>query len=1056
MKKLVPLFIAITLSFALKGQVCTPVDCSASLPAYGGICDTTLLTGRVNQSYSDFESFVLSSSCFDAGLIDPSQAGNSIKITNVDNFTYTGLPAGITAATNSSAYVPPNGGHVAGCIKFQGTPTQVGVFKNIVNFLADVKLCTFPFLSVNNNAASYGLRMIVLPNPTFTGLASTYCVNDAAVTMTVTGTTGGTFSGAGVSGNTFNPATAGAGTFVIKYKVTKQEGSAIAPATDSSSVTVTVLPASYTYYVDADHDGFGTGAPISSCASTPPVGYAVNASDCNDSNSNINPAALEICDGIDQNCNAIADEGLTLHTYYVDGDNDGYGTSTILTTCLGAPPAGYAVLTGDCNDANSAIHPNATELCDGIDNNCAGGVDEGLTLYTYYLDGDSDGYGSATSTTTCAVTPPNGYVVIGGDCDDANSAVHPNATELCDGIDNNCVGGIDEGLTLNTYYQDSDNDTYGNPLVSATTCAITAPNGYVSNNTDCNDNNSSIHPGALEIPGNTIDENCDGVDGAVDADSDGFNSTVDCDDNNNTVYPGAPELCDGIDNNCAGGIDEGLPLNTYYRDVDGDGYGTSATTTSTCSNTPPTGYVANSTDCNDANANIHPNATELCDGIDNNCVGGADEGLPLNTYYLDSDNDGYGSSTTVSTCANTAPNGYVVVGGDCNDANANVNPGAVEICDGIDNNCNNSIDEGLLYTYYVDADNDGYGSTTSISSCALTAPNGYATNNTDCNDANANIHPAATEVCDGVDNDCVGGIDNGLSLNIYYLDSDNDSYGSTTAISSCAAVAPNGYVANNTDCNDNNAAVHPGATEVCDGVDNDCTNGADDGLTLITYYIDSDADGYGNSAIDSVTCSLNTPVGYILIGGDCDDSNNTVFPGASEVCDGLDNDCLNGIDDGLGLNTFYRDFDTDGYGDLTVDSVSCATIVPTGYVTNHSDCNDADITIHPGATEIPNNGIDEDCNGSDLTIGLNTVEAEFGIKVFPNPAQDFVMISGKLDNLILTVYDLQGKQLFSQAIVGQTSTYTLDLTGLKAGYYMLGVSNKTTARRAFTKIVVVR
>lgn len=130
------------------------------------------------------------------------------------------------------------------------------------------------------------------------------------------------------------------------------------------------------------------------------------------------------------------------------------------------------------------------------------------TPVTYYADADGDGYGNPAVTVT-ACTPPPGYVTDNTDCDDTNSAIHPGAPEICDGLDNNCNGLIDEGV-LNTYYADADGDGYGDPASSVQACS--PPPGYVSNNTDCDDTNSAIHPGAVEICGNGIDEDCDGID----------------------------------------------------------------------------------------------------------------------------------------------------------------------------------------------------------------------------------------------------------------------------------------------------------------------------------------------------------------------------------------------------------------------------------------------------------------------------------------------------------------------------------------------------------------
>ena len=224
-------------------------------------------------------------------------------------------------------------------------------------------------------------------------------------------------------------------------------------------------------------------------------------------------------------------------------------------------------------------------------------------------------------------------------------------------------------------------------------------------------------------------------------------------------------------------------------------------------------------DCNDDDPNIRPGATEICDGLDNNCDGNRDEGLDTKTYYRDEDTDGVGNNeVTIVACM--PPTGYVELGGDCDDQDKTNTPGGTEICDGKDNNCDNVADEGLTKTFYFDNDKDGYGVSTSTQT-ACERPEGYAEQSGDCDDEDMNNFPNNAEICDERDNNCNNVADEGL-LQTYYLDMDGDTWGIDTAtITACTM--PMGYASRGGDCDDRYTIANPNGTEVCTGgIDEDC------------------------------------------------------------------------------------------------------------------------------------------------------------------------------------------------------------------------------------------
>ena len=650
---------------------------------------------------------------------------------------------------------------------------------------------------------------------------------------------------------------------------------------------------STTYYVDSDQDGFGDDASgLAYCE--PPTGQVIVAGDCDDENAAFYPTAdepctedidyncdgetawadddadgwalcedcddldplvspdgLEICNGIDDDCDGEADPSSSFDVlpFYVDADGDTYGDINGTTAACAAPP-GYVSDTTDCDDTRADVNPGAPELCD-----------------IYDTDEDCDG----TS-------------------DDNDSSV--------------------DAATYTNFYADTDVDAYGDDATVVAQC--NRPGAWVEVGGDCRDTDSSFFPGAPETDcADPNDYNCDGSVAYADADSDGWAACVECDDAEASVYPGAPERCNGVDDDCDGVTDpdSAVDASTWYADTDVDSFGDPAVFVPSCSN--PAGYVADNTDCDDTSATVYPGATEYCNLIDDDCDGVIDPTTSADAliWYADADTDTFGDPAS-TTPACEEPAGYVADSTDCDDTASTVYPGATEYCNGVDDDCDTVIDPTSAFDaleWYEDTDSDNYGEATSIS-IACAQPAGYVADNTDCDDARADINPGASELCDSLDTDedCDGLADDDdastdtSSMGAHYVDSDGDGFGNPASLlTQCEE--PSGYVSDNTDCNDSRSGVHPGADENCDAadIDEDCDGLADDddpsviAATMDTWYEDNDGDTYGSSVtVDA--CDL--PSGYSGADGDCDDTDADVNPDIVEVCDSVDNDCDGTVD----------------------------------------------------------------------------------------------------------------------------------------------------------------
>ena len=342
----------------------------------------------------------------------------------------------------------------------------------------------------------------------------------------------------------------------------------------------------------------------------------------------------------------------------------------------------------DCADDDADRFPGNRERCDAAmhDEDCDPTTHGGV-------DADGDGFEDARccNGTSC-----------GDDCDDAHPSAHPGSTEVCNLVDDDCDMLVDEGVSVSGFV-DADHDGFGDGTMPRSACGSAA--GFSADGTDCDDTQPSRNPGQLEI-------------------------------------------CDGLDNDCDTRVDEAMTTVAWYRDVDGDGFGSAASgTVQSC--TPPAGYSLRGTDCNDAFAAISPASAEICNAIDDDCNGVADFVIAPGDLE-DDDRDG------IADLQCGPPLGL-----DCDDRDASSGPGSAESCDGRDNDCDGRIDEGATeVAFYRDADGDGFGESGDVR-VACTAPSGYVRRGGDCDDTSAVREPGAMESCNALDDDCDGAVDEG-------------------------------------------------------------------------------------------------------------------------------------------------------------------------------------------------------------------------------------------------------------------------------------------------------
>jgi hypothetical protein len=358
-----------------------------------------------------------------------------------------------------------------------------------------------------------------------------------------------------------------------------------------------------------------------------------------------------------------------------------------------------------------------------------------------------------------------------------------------------------------------------------------------------------------------------GKDEPEDADADGWPAGMDCDDSDAAVFPTAAELCNGADDDCDGLVDAGaLDAVPWFPDTDGDGAGSPASFVLACE--APEGSVEGALDCDDGDAAVHPQAIERCDGRDDDCDGAIDEEVDgLVPHFPDLDGDGHGDPA-LPDLACVPPAGHVLLGDDCDDAQALVHPGAEERCDGVDDDCDEQVDEDALDAalWHPDADADGHGSL-AVELAACEGPEGWLEDGTDCDDFDAESFPGAEERCDGQDNDCDAVVDGEAAVDpaTWYRDLDEDGVGSPAVALGCEA--PPGYVSVPGDCNDADADTSPLSPEVCANANDDDCNGLVDecgeGSPASTFTAD-------DLAVATWTGSTTSRLVWLVPGGDLD------------------------------------------------------------------------------------------------------------------------------------------------------------------------------------------